>query len=529
MNGLALWLVPPAVGAVIGYVTNAIAIKMLFRPLRERRVFGVRVPFTPGILPRERSALAESIGRMVARELLTEEIVRERISAEDFRAAVGEAVSSYTGTFLATPLSRLVPAPALPPPDADEAAALAAVPDLGSAVSAVLARFLRSSSFADIVSTLAAAGAESLAAKTPAQLLGPDLEERLAASCDRLCGALSSEETRNALAAAAERAIAGLSDRGATLGELLGNGAEDTVAALVRALYPTLSESLLHFLNTKETRADLESRGRLFVRDVIMELNTLQRLFLSAGQYDRTIDARMPAIISDLIDRIDDFIHEAGTIDRLSSAAGTAVRRLLDMELSRAAEAAHIDLAAMTRAGVLRLLDALLGGKAGGMSLSALLVDFVGKTKDEPLSSILQRVLGISIGNLAAGLASVVVQMVQGTSGTSIGSAIPSFLRSKGDMTVSEFLGVDEAEKRRLDAALSEKLIQVVDEKVPSMLATLDVKKIVKDRIDALDMEDVERIVLDVMADQFKWINVFGAILGAIIGVFQVVLGNLLR
>jgi uncharacterized membrane protein YheB (UPF0754 family) len=31
----------------------------------------------------------------------------------------------------------------------------------------------------------------------------------------------------------------------------------------------------------------------------------------------------------------------------------------------------------------------------------------------------------------------------------------------------------------------------------------------------------VEHIVLDVMANQLWWINVFGAILGALIGLFQ--------
>jgi uncharacterized membrane protein YheB (UPF0754 family) len=42
-------------------------------------------------------------------------------------------------------------------------------------------------------------------------------------------------------------------------------------------------------------------------------------------------------------------------------------------------------------------------------------------------------------------------------------------------------------------------------------------------------MEDVERIVLDVMASQFTWINIFGAILGALIGAGQVLLSIYLK
>ena len=49
MNTIVLFVVPPIAGAIIAYITNVIAIKMLFRPLNEIRVFGIRVPFTPGI------------------------------------------------------------------------------------------------------------------------------------------------------------------------------------------------------------------------------------------------------------------------------------------------------------------------------------------------------------------------------------------------------------------------------------------------------------------------------------------------
>jgi uncharacterized membrane protein YheB (UPF0754 family) len=39
-------------------------------------------------------------------------------------------------------------------------------------------------------------------------------------------------------------------------------------------------------------------------------------------------------------------------------------------------------------------------------------------------------------------------------------------------------------------------------------------------------MLDVERIILDVMANQFKWINLFGGILGGLIGFLQVLLSR---
>jgi len=83
MNKLLLYLSPPLIGAIIGYVTNAIAIKMLFRPLYPVKIWKFQLPFTPGILPRERHKLADNIGQMVERELLTEEIIRQRLAKPD--------------------------------------------------------------------------------------------------------------------------------------------------------------------------------------------------------------------------------------------------------------------------------------------------------------------------------------------------------------------------------------------------------------------------------------------------------------
>ena len=105
MNNILFWIVPPVVGAIIGYVTNLVAIKMLFRPLNEVRFFGMRLPFTPGILPRERGKLADSIGGMVERELVTPGVLRERLARTDVRENIGEAMGSYTDHVLDRPLS----------------------------------------------------------------------------------------------------------------------------------------------------------------------------------------------------------------------------------------------------------------------------------------------------------------------------------------------------------------------------------------------------------------------------------------
>ena len=73
------FIIPVLVGAVIGYITNWLAIKMLFRPHEEKRIFGFHIPFTPGLIPKERARIAKSVGEAVGNYLLSPEVVMNSI------------------------------------------------------------------------------------------------------------------------------------------------------------------------------------------------------------------------------------------------------------------------------------------------------------------------------------------------------------------------------------------------------------------------------------------------------------------
>jgi len=94
---LVEYLAPPAVGALIGYLTNLIAIKMLFKPVKPYYLFGFKLPFTPGLIPAKREKLAEAIARVVKENLLTEESIRKRLNHEKVR----ESLLQFTESFLA--------------------------------------------------------------------------------------------------------------------------------------------------------------------------------------------------------------------------------------------------------------------------------------------------------------------------------------------------------------------------------------------------------------------------------------------
>ena len=85
-------LAGPMIGAIIGYCTNYIAVKMLFYPRNEVKICGHKVPFTPGAIPKGKPRLAKTVGHVVANTLLTEEDIKQRILSPETEEAVIDKV-----------------------------------------------------------------------------------------------------------------------------------------------------------------------------------------------------------------------------------------------------------------------------------------------------------------------------------------------------------------------------------------------------------------------------------------------------
>ena len=71
------YILAPLVGGVIGYITNDIAIRMLFRPHTAKHIMGWRVPFTPGIIPKEKGRIAEAVGTAISDNLMSQEVLEK--------------------------------------------------------------------------------------------------------------------------------------------------------------------------------------------------------------------------------------------------------------------------------------------------------------------------------------------------------------------------------------------------------------------------------------------------------------------
>jgi uncharacterized membrane protein YheB (UPF0754 family) len=88
----------PLIGALIGYVTNWLAVRMIFRP---RRPVGVSFLKFQGVLPRRKEAFARSIASAVEAHLFTREDIARLVRDPKVHQALESGIEKRMGAFVA--------------------------------------------------------------------------------------------------------------------------------------------------------------------------------------------------------------------------------------------------------------------------------------------------------------------------------------------------------------------------------------------------------------------------------------------
>ena len=89
------YLLGPVSGGIIGYFTNWLAIKMMFRPHQAKYVFGIHIPFTPGIIPKEKGRMSEAIGAAISENLMSKDVLERYLLSDDMLNKLRSSVEEF--------------------------------------------------------------------------------------------------------------------------------------------------------------------------------------------------------------------------------------------------------------------------------------------------------------------------------------------------------------------------------------------------------------------------------------------------
>lgn len=89
------FILAPLLGAIIGYITNDIAIRMLFRPHKPKYIGKIRIPLTPGIIPKEKGRIATALGSSISVNLMNKEVLTKNLLSEGMVSKLRNQIKSF--------------------------------------------------------------------------------------------------------------------------------------------------------------------------------------------------------------------------------------------------------------------------------------------------------------------------------------------------------------------------------------------------------------------------------------------------
>ncbi|NFF81244.1 DUF445 family protein [Clostridium botulinum] len=97
------------IGGLIGWVTNILAIKLLFRPIKPIKIPILNIKII-GLIPKRQKEIAKNIGEVIANELLTVDDLFSEIIKEDDKEDFNEYIKNKIVTIITEKIN-FIPAP----------------------------------------------------------------------------------------------------------------------------------------------------------------------------------------------------------------------------------------------------------------------------------------------------------------------------------------------------------------------------------------------------------------------------------
>lgn len=513
------FMLPPLVGAIIGLFTNWLAIKMLFRPRYEKRLLGLRIPFTPGILPRERQRLAASLGETAAGDLLTEDVLAAKIRSSDFRLKLQTAILESQESILA---ARFVA-----PKIATDSGFLPLVQQI---LKQSIQSLGGSAAFRSAAESALRLVLEEI---SNWKLLDSDASGDAAGTPELLVQALLTEDNCRRLSSAVLQAfnqkLQEALEQGLCAADFFKPPEPAVVSSLFDYVWPLVARNIVEILKQKKLRRTLEKTGVVLVRRIIDRLNSVQRFFMGLGGYDRSILESMPDIIDDFVDSAEHLFNKPETkadiLDWLQETINTVMHKPLSDQQLFADHNSRSDL--FVRAG--EVLTVILLGLRNERTVGQL----VQYARQHTLGDVfdlfpqLKPVLTVSVGAWLSRLF-----LAEGGSARSVSRVMHGFfdelLTGIEQQPVGEYLVVRSEQAVQLAEIAAAALAGLAATHSARIIQSVDVRGLVEDRINDLSIESVERMILKVMDRELRAVTWFGALLGGLLGLAQTLL-NLLR
>lgn len=518
------YLAPPLVGAFIGYLTNRVAIRMLFRPLRAWRVMGVRMPMTPGVIPAKREELAKNMGEVVGDHLLTGRDIAKGLQQEAFQRHLYNLIHERMEGVLQKDLGTL----ASIVPEKYQVYFEVGKKTLGYQIKEQIRGFIASNQFRTLVEQVIGERVEEFFEQDAGTLFTLERRETAYAYIEKtiaamLAGPALEQWVRDTI----ELKVAEVLRQGKSLADILPDSLTQLLEETIVNQTPALLNRLAALVGEPEVRGKIVKGACAGIDNFISSLGGMADMVRGFLRMD-TVEAKIHNYLLEKEDDITRWLQSEEVQARVVAILGERSRSFLhkpiadwatkeeDFVAAFCSQSARQIVAMLQSDDVPVMLTAMMRSsfeehfRPGDLSLQQLGAIFLGGDAVDSAREWLSREIGDilqspstmeTVDSLVDLLLSSLLQKRLGK----LGNIIPAGVRQ----------GMAQSLQRMATGML--------EREVPDLVQSLNIKRMVTQKINSLDILKVEGLLLSIMEEHFKYINLFGALLGFLIGC-----GNLL-
>lgn len=521
MDGYTIYLIPPLSGAAIGYLTNYLAIRMLFRPLNAWRILGIRVPMTPGVIPAKRSDFAKNMGRMVGQHLLPREDIAGIIENETFRSSMRVTVEDTLDNILNREFKNVESM--LPEHFRDLLKnLLGRLEDV--AVDAIV-RYVRSDSFQDELDQAMGKRIDSALKQTVGDLLGPEGIQRLVEVADeRVRSAQKSKQFSQAVSQVVDEKIESFLVAGGTIEELLPAGFKEALFREIEGELPRFLEKHSSLIYDPSFRKKLRDRAKSGVKGLLGNLGFLARI-LSIKLTDDMLNSKIDELLEGSAADISQALKSPETQKKITEFLEKTIDAFLNRPLTELLSRLPYSKVAVARNIIKQnILEAV-----GGDKLHSLITDSIRNSMDSLAKAKCESVLRLTLSKESVemgteafkrkALAFVYTDEFERLTRHAVEGLLDNITKKKRVGKLSALLPADIV--LGLERYAYNQVMSLLTKEVPRLVESLDISAIVEKKVNELELLEVESLIEDIMREQFKYINLFGALLGALIGLIN--------
>jgi len=504
---------------VHGYGAAWLAVRMLFRPHRPIKLFGLTV-WPQGMIPRHRERLAETIGNAVGNELVSHDTITDALFKTDFfQRKVSDLVGTYTHDLLDTPHASFIEAL----PSEVRAPVLDAISALQLRVADYIAGILRSEETAAAVNSFIDRRVDELLARRLSDAITDDTYEQIIAFVEERFQSIVNErgfstKVRDFVSARIEE----IAHSNATLAEVFTPDAVAIIKERIDAQLGPIAEHLSEIATNQKTRTQIGALIKREVDEYYGQLSFFKKIFVSRdrihGEVDEMVNKTLPRRVQEFL-RGEAFAEEAETF--LDSLIDNTLARPINELVGKIAP----DKLELIKDQIAtRLLDITRGAELSKM-ISAYTSDALARVRPHTIRALLEHASPDSAMRLKNFLSKALLGTL---AREETARTLNAILSAQIERLLIAPIGrisdhMPEQTIVRASSALTERITAVARERLPLAIKEFDIGGIVRTKVSQYPVEKLESLVLSVAQQHLRKIELFGAVIGFFLGITQAV------